>query len=225
MEQEERGVEEPTLLRATAEATGDGAERVVLSTDAGAIVARRHAAPVGDAAVLWVFGAGGGLGGPAGGVYERLGRRLADEGVTSLQLDYRRPAALVPCVLDVLAGIRFLVETGRPRVVLVGHSFGGAVVITAGAASAAVVGVAAMSSQSRGTRAAAALAPRPLLLVHGTDDEILPDTTSRDIHARARPPKRLVLYPGCRHGLDACRDALDRDLSGWLEQVLALPAR
>jgi fermentation-respiration switch protein FrsA (DUF1100 family) len=221
MEQEERGVEEPTLLRATAEAAGDGAERVVLSTDAGEIVARRHAARTGDAAVLWVFGAGGGLGGPAGGVYERLGRQLADEGVTSLQLDYRQPAALVPCVLDVLVGVRFLVETGRPRVVLVGHSFGGAVVITAGAASAAVVGVAAMSSQSRGTRAAAALAPRPLLLVHGTEDEILPDATSRDIFTRAREPKRLVLYPGCGHGLDACRDALDRDLLAWLRDVVA----
>jgi fermentation-respiration switch protein FrsA (DUF1100 family) len=220
-QQEERGVEELTLVRATAEATGDGAEHIVLSTDQGEIVGRRHAAVAGDAAVLWVFGAGGGLGGPAGGVYERLGRTLAEGGVTSLQIDYRRPAALVPCVLDVLAGIRFLVETGRSRVVLVGHSFGGAVVITAGAASDAVIGVAALSSQTRGTRAAAALAPRPLLLAHGTDDEILPAASSQDIFARAHEPKRLVLYPGCRHGLDACRDALDADLSGWIGDVLA----
>ena len=55
----------------------------------------------------------------------------------------------------------------------------------------------------------------------GTADEILPDACSHDIHARAREPKELVLYPGCRHGLDECRDALDRDLTGWIERVAA----
>ena len=96
-------------------------------------------------------------------------------------------------------------------------------VITAGAAGDAVIAVAALSSQSSGTQAVAALAPRPLLVAHGTDDEVLPDRTSRDIHARAREPKRLILYPGCRHGLDACRDALDRDLLGWIREVAAAP--
>jgi alpha-beta hydrolase superfamily lysophospholipase len=95
------------------------------------------------------------------------------------------------------------------------------VVVTAGAASERVIAVAALSSQTRGTEAAVSLGPRPLLLVHGTEDEILPDVCSRDIHARAREPKGLVLYPGCRHGLDQCREALDRDLMGWLERVIA----
>jgi alpha-beta hydrolase superfamily lysophospholipase len=198
----------------------DGADGVALVTDQGTISCRLHTADRGDAAVLWVFGAGGGLGGPAGGVYERLGRRLSGEGVASLQVDYRRPAALVPCVLDVLAGIAFLASRGRTRVALVGHSFGGAVVVSAGVASDAVIAVAALSSQSSGTQDVAALAPRPLLVAHGTDDEVLPDRTSRDIHARARDPKRLILYPGCRHGLDACRDALDRDLLAWIREVV-----
>jgi fermentation-respiration switch protein FrsA (DUF1100 family) len=97
------------------------------------------------------------------------------------------------------------------------------VVITAGTASGAVVAVAALSSQLAGTAGVAALAPRPLLVAHGTDDEVLPDRCSRDIHERAGEPKRLVLYPGCRHGLDACRDALDRDLEAWLRAVTGLP--
>ena len=59
------------------------------------------------------------------------------------------------------------------------------------------------------------------MVMHGTDDEILPDACSRDIYERARQPKELVLYPGCRHGLDECRDKLDRDLTGWLERVAA----
>ena len=209
-----------TLLDTIVAPDDDGAEGVALVTDQGSISCRLHPADGGDAAVLWVFGAGGGLGGPAGGVYERLGRLLAGEGIASLQVDYRRPADLVPCVLDVLAGLAFLASRGRTRVVLVGHSFGGAVVITAGAASDVVIAVAALSSQSSGTQSVAALAPRPLLVAHGTDDEVLPDRTSRDIHARARDPKRLILYPGCRHGLDACRDALDRDLLAWIREVV-----
>ena len=95
-------------------------------------------------------------------------------------------------------------------------------VITAGTVSDSVVGVAALSSQSRGTEAAALLAPKPLLVVHGQADEVLPAACGQDIHRRARPPKELILYPNCRHGLDECREALDRDLLGWLERVLAL---
>jgi len=85
-----------------------------------------------------------------------------------------------------------------------------------------VVGVAALSSQSYGAEAIADVAPRPVLLIHGEADEVLPPACSRDLHARAGEPKELILYPGCLHGLDQCREALDRDLTRWLKQVLAL---
>jgi alpha/beta superfamily hydrolase len=199
-----------------------GQQRLRLVTEAGAIDCRLQAAETGDAAVLWVFGAGGGLGGPAGGLYTRLGQRLRPRGITSLELAYRHPGRLQDCVQDVLLGLDWLGSEGRRRVVLVGHSFGGAVVITAGAATEVVIAVAALSSQTRGTEAVAELAPRPLLVAHGTADEVLPDSCAKDIHRRAREPKDLILYPGCRHGLDQCREALDRDLLGWLERVLGL---
>jgi alpha-beta hydrolase superfamily lysophospholipase len=201
--------------------TDEDGEHVGLRTDRGTIDCRFHPAAAGDAAVVWVFGAGGGLGGPAGGLYPRLAGRLAPDGIASLRLDYRRPADLGESVLDALAGVAYVTTRGRGRVVLVGHSFGGAVVISAGAASDAVIAVAALSSQTYGTGAAAALAPRPLLLLHGTADEVLPDTCSRDIYARAREPKRLRLYPGCRHGLDQCREELDRDLTAWIREVIS----
>lgn len=207
----ERGVDE------------DGAERPTLRTDGGPIAGRFHVArsPAGDAAVLWVFGAGGGLGGPAGGLYPRLGRQLAGEGIPSLELAYRHPGALADCVADVLLGIEYLATRGGARVALVGHSFGGAVVIAAGAASPAAIAVAALRSQTAGTDTVDRLAPRPLFLAHGEADEMLPAAYSRDLYARAREPKHLVLYPGCRHGLDECRDALDRDLLAWLREVVA----
>ena len=203
----------------------EGAERLRLCTNAGVIECRLHNTYEGDAAILWVFGAGGGLGGPAGGLYTRLAEQLRPYGVASLELDYRRPGYLRDCVLDVLLGARYLVSQGKNRIVLVGHSFGGAVVITAGTMSEAVVAVAALSSQTRGTEVVDALSPKSLLLIHGSDDEILPDVCSRDIYTRAGEPKELILYPGCRHGLDQCREELDRDLRRWLEGVLAVEVK
>ncbi len=174
----------------------EGLERLRLLTDAGAIECRWHPAPAGDAAVLWVFGAGGGLGGPAGGLYTRLGQRLRSRGIASLELAYRHPGRLADCVRDVLLGLAWLAGEGRRRVVLVGHSFGGAVVITAGAAAGeAVIAVAALSSQSGGTEAAVSLSPRPIMVMHGTADEVLPDACSRVIYEREGQPKELILYP------------------------------
>jgi hypothetical protein len=31
-----------------------------------------------------------------------------------------------------------------------------------------------------------------------------------------------VPYPECRHELDQCREALDRDLLGWLERIIGI---
>jgi alpha/beta superfamily hydrolase len=197
----------------------ESSDLVKFVTAQGSLVGRHH--PAGSAsAILWVFGSGGGLGGPAGGVYTRLADQLQPQGIASLELDYRRPGELGACVQDVLAGVAWLGTQGKSRIVLVGHSFGGAVVIRAAVASPAVIAVAALSPQIEGTADVDLLAPKPLLLVHGTEDEILPDLCSREIHDRAEDPKELILYPGCRHGLDECREVLDRDLLRWLTQVL-----
>ncbi len=206
--------------RAELRGTTHGGEDFTLATPAGEIRCRLHNAPGAEAGIVWVFGAGGGLGGPAGGLYERLASVFQPKGIASLQVDYRRPGNLKPCVEDTLTGTAFLEGAGIRRVVLVGHSFGGAVVINAGAISPAVVAVAALSSQSYGAGAVGELSPKPLLLMHGEDDEVLPPSSSVRLYHAAREPKKLLLYPGCLHGLDQCREEIDRDLSEWLSAVL-----
>ncbi len=212
------------LLAIEAEPPSDGVEVVRLKTDEGVIACRFHPVVDGDAAVVWVGGAGGGLDGPAMGMYPRLARRLTEDSIASLRLAYRHPNELTDCVLDALMGVAYLQSREFERVALVGHSFGGAVVISAGVLAEAVVAVATLSSQSYGTDAAPELSPKPLLLIHGKADEVLPDSCSQYIYRIAGEPKELKLYPRCKHGLDACRDAVDNDLSDWLRRVLTARA-
>jgi alpha-beta hydrolase superfamily lysophospholipase len=193
----------------------DGVGQLMLHTRRGPIACRFHPGR-GREAVVWVGGVGGGLDGPAGGLFPRLAARLASSGLASLRVDYRRPTELRECVHDARAAIRHLPDRGLDRLALVGHSAGGAVVIAAGARSPEVLAVAALSSQTYGTQDAPRLSPRPLFLAHGAADEILPAACSQEIFARALEPKQLRVYPGCRHGLEECRDALDDDLSRFL---------
>jgi len=199
------------------EGVHNGVEELILETSGGAITARYHGADGAEAAVVWVGGAGGGLDGPAGGLYPRLAEQLTGRQIASLRLHYRYPNDLENCVLDTLLGVYYLHhQRGHERLALVGHSFGGAVVISAGALSEEVVAVAALSSQTYGTSLVTRLSPRPLLLMHGTADEILPHRCSQQIYQQAKEPKEIHLYNGCRHGLDECRQQVDHDLRAWL---------
>ncbi len=45
----------------------------------------------------------------------------------------------------------------------------------------------------------ARLAPRPLLLVHGAENDLHSPEESRELYRRAGEPKELVLLPGCGH--------------------------
>lgn len=197
-----------------------GVDVVQIKTSAGMIDCRLNAVERLDAAVIWVGGAGGGLTGPARGMYPRLAGALTGDGIGSLRVDYRRPNALIGCVLDTLAGVGYMESLGYRRLILVGHSFGGAVVITAGAQVDAVIGVITLASQNADTEAASDLAPRALFCLHGAADTVLPNACSRDIINRAREPKRLEIYPGCGHGFDQCVEEVDRDILAWIRDLV-----
>ena len=195
----------------------------VLSSERGDISAAYHLVTDAQAAVIWVGGTDGGVMGPADAIYPTLAADLASEGIASLRLAFRvlgSPGNLDEAVHDVLAGIDFLKVHGISRVGLVGHSFGAAVVIAAAARSPEAAAVVTLSSQTAGTEQVPQASPRPLLLVHGRDDQRLPPWCSRDIFARAGQPKELVLLPGARHSLRQRRGELRDLLRRWLAEKL-----
>nr|MCS5657206.1 alpha/beta hydrolase [Dehalococcoidia bacterium] len=182
-----------------------------------------HRAKDSKLGVVWVCGARGGFGGPGPGTYMKLAEQFTEQGITSLRLDYRDPNNLPECVLDLMAGVAFFKGQGFEPVVIVGHSFGGAVVIAGGAVSSHVKGVVCLSSQTYGSDAVGQLTPKPLLLVHGKSDTRLPFSCSQQIYDRALEPKQLVLYDGAEHRLEECRDDLEQLLSDWIPATLAAP--
>ncbi len=195
------------------------AARVEIPTPEGPVLGLLHPAEAARGAVIMVGGSRGGLWGPAG-IYVPLANRLQAAGITALRLEYRRPNRLADCIADVGTAIGMLEERGLGRVALIGWSFGGAVVIGAGVANPTVVGVATVASQTYGADLVGRLAPKPLLLLHGTADRVLSDACSRRLYARAGEPKELVLYPGDDHGLTRhAPQALDK-LSAWSTDLL-----
>lgn len=205
---------------AAAPAETPGAMLLRIETTRGRIEGVFHPVEGGTGAVVCVGGAMGGLDGPADKLYERLAALLAPARVSVLRLNYRQPNNFEECVLDCLAGCSFLKGIGATDVVLVGHSFGGAVVIKAGELFADVRGVASLSTQLYGTRQVENL-NRPLLLVHGMADNVLSHEASEDVYRRALEPKRMVLYADAGHSLIQARDQLDELLAEWIPARLA----
>ena len=203
---------------------------VLLQTNRGKIQGRYHPAapssPRRNQGVIWLSGARGGLEGPARALYPEASRRLQRAGIASLRIDYRNPADLTGSVLDALCGVAFFAEERISRVALVGHSFGGAVVICAGASSPRVRTVITLASQTAGAvQLAPQLTPRSLLIIHGTRDKVLPASNSRKIYEAAPEPKELRLLNDAGHGLTHAREELLTLLLRWIPEQLARPAR
>ena len=197
----------------------DGNLRVLIGTTRGEIRGILHPCGTEPGAAIYVGGAMGGFEGPAHDLYGRLADRLRPQ-LSGLRIHYRHAGELQECVLDVLAGVSFLRGIGAVGgIALVGHSFGGAVVIKAGELSSQVAGVAALSPQLHGTQTVDRLG-KPLLLVHGMRDTVLDHAASEDIHARAVEPKRLVLYAEADHSLNQAAEDLEELLAVWLQQVV-----
>lgn len=127
-------------------------------------------------------------------------------------------------VADAVAAIDFALERDPDRTVVFGHSLGGAIGITATAQRQAVQAVVAESTFPSYRRIAGetapllapfvpmfvstghdpidalrGLPPRPLLVIHGEEDRIVPATLGRELYEAASEPKQLWLVPKVTH--------------------------
>jgi hypothetical protein len=162
----------------------------------------------------------GGLLGPSGGLYQRLGESLPEAGVGVMRVGYRRPNDLDRCTVDLCAAIDLAARGGARRAVTMGHSFGGAIAVrTACALGDPVAGVVTFATQSAGCEEAEEINGRPLLLFHGDRDELLPVQASEMVRFIAGTGE-LVVLPNEGHLLSGAGDILHERVTGFVEDVL-----
>lgn len=157
-------------------------------------------------------------------------------------------------VADAVAAIDFALARDPDRVVVFGHSLGGAVGLRAAAARPAVRGVVAESTFSNYREVAAATAPwlswfvplvisagfdpdevlselppAPLLVIHGERDHIVPVELGERLYERASEPKALWKIPEARHmspwALPSRREEFEQRLLQFFAAALASERR
>jgi hypothetical protein len=201
----------------------EGLVHVEMYTLGGLLTLLWHGDRTASRVVVACGGASGGLLGPADGLYQDLGVALAARGIGVVRVGYRRPNDLPACVVDLCAAAELASRAagGDVRVVTVGHSFGGAVAVGAALAMPdAVVGVIGLATQTAGWEHADGLGGRPLLLLHGERDELLPPMCS-EIAAELAGGGDVVILPGTGHLLREAHDELRTRLLDWIPAVLA----
>ena len=201
-----------------------GLAHLEIYTMRGLLTVLWHGARDAHDVVLTCGGGMGGVLGPADGVYHRLGVELAEQhGIATMRVGYRKPNDLSRCVHDVAAAADLASRSGARGFVVVGHSFGGAVAVQAGAVLGDHCrGVVTLSTQSAGCENAAELGDTPLLLLHGTDDELLPAETSAVVQMLAGHGE-VVLLPGNGHLLSQSAAEVAERLLSWIPARFAAP--
>jgi hypothetical protein len=177
------------------------------------------------AAVL-LSGAGGGVVGPSS-IYLSMGDKLASlsTAIPTLRLDYRYPAQNKYCVRDVLASMDFLEQTyGLSRFVLIGWSFGGAPVFTVGGSDPRVVGCGTVASQTAHTKGILNLAPKPLLLLHGTCDKTLGASCSESLYSGygSKGSRTMKLFEGDDHALSKNAETAEEMLCSFIAECAGI---
>jgi pimeloyl-ACP methyl ester carboxylesterase len=201
----------------------EGYEALTLETDRGDVGLRYYTATRREWGAVYVGGVGGDFDTPARGLYPTLCTKLMRADVSGLRVRYRDPTNLRESTLDVLAGLGFLAKHGVETAAVVGHSFGGAVVVQAAAHSnhhsELVRAVVTLATQSYGIDPIADLAPPcGSLIIHGLNDTVLPPSCSEHAYRLAHDPKRLRLYPGAGHMLDEVATEVYDEVCDWIVQ-------
>lgn len=173
------------------------------------------------AAVILLPGRDGSLAGPAG-LYTQLAPALQRVAAVA-QLGSLHPDAFAGRSASVLDALDAFSSQGIERAVLIGWDLGGAVAIAAGAHSPLVTGVACLAPDPSASGDIAAISPRRLLIAHGSDDTVIPQSASILLHTQAGHSCELALYPHETHDFIRYRAAILQRLTLWTTILLRTP--
>lgn len=189
---------------------------VTLLSNKGEVNTHYYHAPYAQKAVIFIGGISGNFDSPAQNLYGRLSQTLPLQKISVLQVQYRQPMSLIECVLDVVAGIRFLQSFNISEIAIVGHSFGGAVAIQAAANVDSVSTIVTLATQSFGADIIAQIPGTSILFIHGTDDEVLSPANSEHLHNLAVGTKKILTYTNADHSLDSVGVQIFEEVEAWL---------
>ena len=103
-----------------------------------------------------------------------------------------------------------------------GHSLGGAINATAAPPNIVRTAV-TLATQSYGAvHSVSHLGQKgcSILLIHGTDDDVLPPICSSHVYNKASDPKRILLLEGAGHGLAEVAHEIHQTICQWLLEHL-----
>jgi pimeloyl-ACP methyl ester carboxylesterase len=199
----------------------DSYEFVRIETSRGRVDCQYYRAEGADKGVIMVGGIGGDFDTPANNLYPRLCEYLKLIGISSLRVQFRHPTDLVESVIDVLVGLEFLKEEKVRLFGLMGHSFGGAVVVQAAFNDENVKTVVTLSTQSFGINPISSFPEgTSVLLIHGKSDEALPASSSVYAYNLAHEPKKIKLYEDAGHGLEEVSEEVYTEIKDWIRDNL-----
>jgi len=173
--------------------------------------------------------------------YVELAAELGRRGLSSLRFNHREEAqtSLALRREDLERMVEFVESLGYGRMGLMGSSLGGYLVLLFSSLSEKPKAVAAWATPCRleGLRELEGEAKKygllenlgriraPLLLVHGSEDELVPPWHSAEIFRRARSLKTLLVVAGADHRFTGERErrVAVEFTAGWLERRLGSP--
>lgn len=156
------------------------------------------------------------------GIYGRVADWAIMRGTESIFVKYRYPGNLEESVEDALSGAAYLKQRGATQFVVMGWSFGGAVMIHTSIALENVLLSVGFSPQAQYTESVVEFSNQKLLLFHSYDDENVPYDASPDILSRAPEgiEKLLVSLNGASHNLRGTQAEIDPVVFEWIGKVI-----
>ncbi|MAQ57903.1 MAG: hypothetical protein CL718_01440 [Chloroflexi bacterium] len=178
---------------------------LIIKSERGNISCIWQAAEINElhTAALFIGGADGGFMGPSD-IYETLSELFIPLQIGVLRVDYRIhqfPNDVEQGVYDANQAANWLISRGYEKILIVGHSFGGAVAIETAVQNSNIRGVVGLASQTAGAMNIASLVDTPVLLIHGDADTRLPVSCSIMLYEMTSTPCQLAILESGTHSL------------------------